>query len=64
MQFGYSIVQSNGGQVQGPSGTMSVVQMLNYAGSKGGEFVAVVPAGQGMFEWVIKFPAQAPAQLF
>jgi hypothetical protein len=64
MQWGYSIVQSNGGQVQVPTGTISVAQMLNYAGSKGGELVAVVPAGEGVFEWVLKFPAQAPAQLF
>ncbi len=51
----YSIVQSNGGQVQTPSGVQSITQVLNAAGQNGGELVVVVPAAPGVYEWVIKF---------
>jgi len=60
-KWGYSIFQSNGGVVTLPSGTVSVVQMLNMAGFRGGELVGVVAAGQNVYEWVIKFPTEAPA---
>jgi hypothetical protein len=63
-QWRYAIVPSNGGQVQMPSGPASIAQPLNSAGQQGGELVAVVPAGPAVFEWVIKFPIQAPPQAF
>lgn len=62
MQWKYAIVPSNGGQVQAPSGPMAIAQVLNSAGQKGGELVAVVPVGSNGFEWVIKFPIDAPTQ--
>lgn len=55
-QWRYSIVQSNGGQVQTPSGLAPIGQVLNSAGQSGGELVAVVPTVGGVYEWVIKFP--------
>ena len=64
MQWRYAIVQSNGGQVQTPNGAMAIAQVLNSAGQHGGELAAVVPASAGVFEWVIKFPIQAPPQTF
>ena len=64
MQWRYVIVQSNGGQAQTPNGPMPIGQALNAFGQNGGELVAVVPAGPGVFEWVIKFPVQTPAQAF
>jgi hypothetical protein len=44
-QWGYAVVQSQGGQVQTPGGTITAAQMLNSVGQRGGELVAVVPAG-------------------
>lgn len=64
MQWSYTIVASQGGQVQTPNGSINVVQMLNLVGQKGGELVTVVPAGAGIFEWIFKFSSQAPQQLF
>lgn len=61
--WGYSIFQSNGGVVTLPSGSASVSQMLNMAGSHGGELVAVVTAGPNIYEWVIKFPTATPLDL-
>jgi hypothetical protein len=62
-QWGYSVVQSQGGQVQSPNGTITVLQMLNLVGQKGGELVTVVPAGSGLLEWIFKFSVQVPEQL-
>ena len=58
--WGYTIVQSQGGQAQTPSGSMPVLQMLNLVGQKGGELVAVVPAGGVLLEWIFKFPTATP----
>jgi hypothetical protein len=63
-QWRYAIVQSTGGQVQTGNGPMSIAQVLNSGGQQGGELVAVVPVGVNIFEWVIKFPLQAPLQKF
>jgi hypothetical protein len=62
--FRYAIVQSQGGLVQMPNGPATILQVLNLAGQQGGELAAVVPAATNIFEWVIKFPSQAPAQPF
>jgi hypothetical protein len=56
--WAYRIFQSNGGTVTLPSGAVPVIQMLNLAGSQGGELVAVVTAGPNVYEWVIKFPKE------
>lgn len=63
-QWGYSIVQSNGGQVPTSGGSISVGQMLNLVGQKGGELVTVLSIGAGQYEWIFKFPSQTPQQLF
>jgi hypothetical protein len=63
-QWGYAIVQTQGGQAQTPNGAVSVLQMLNLVGQRGGELVTVVPAGSGLLEWVFKFAGQPPQQLF
>ena len=62
-QWGYAVVQSQGGLVQAPGGTVSVGQMLNSVGQRGGELVTVIPAGGGLLEWIFKFAATAPEQL-
>lgn len=59
-KWAYRIFQSQGGSVSLPSGPATVIQMLNLAGSHGGELVAVVTAGPNIFEWIIKFPAEPP----
>jgi hypothetical protein len=46
-QWGYAVVQSQGGQVQTPTGAITVLQMLNLVGQRGGELVTVVPTGSG-----------------
>jgi hypothetical protein len=61
--WGYTIVQSQGGQAQTPAGPMVVLQMLDLVGQKGGELVTVVPAGAGLLEWIFKFPTQVPEGL-
>jgi hypothetical protein len=63
-QWRYIILASNGGQVQTSSGTMAIAQVLNSAGQNGGELAAVLPTGSNVFQWVIKFPLQAPTQPF
>jgi hypothetical protein len=65
MQFVYRIIQSTNGQVQMPSGEVStIVQMLAFAGERGGELSAVVPASPGVLEWIFKFAGQPPANMF
>jgi hypothetical protein len=59
-QWGYVVVQSQGGTVQTPDGSTTVQQMLNAVGQRGGELVTVVQADAGLLEWVFKFQAQAP----
>ncbi len=61
--WGYSIIQSQGGLAQTSAGPMQVGQMLNLVGQKGGELVAVVPTGNNVFEWIFKFPMQAPQSI-
>jgi hypothetical protein len=63
-QWGYAVVQSQGGQVQTPTGAITVLQMLNLVGQRGGELVTVVPTGSGLLEWIFKFAAQAPQEMF
>lgn len=58
--WAYRIFQSNGGTVTLPTGPVTVIQMLNLAGSHGGELVTVVNAGPNVYEWVIKFPTEPP----
>ena len=46
------------------NGTIGVAQMLNLVGQKGRELVAVVPSGSGILEWIFKFVAQVPQEIF
>lgn len=62
-KWAYRIFQSQGGSVALPTGAVPVVQLLNSAGQYGGELVTVVQAGNGVFEWVIKFPTTPPETL-
>ena len=64
MQWIYSIIQSTNGQVQTPGGVITIVQMLGFAGQHRGELCAVVPASPGVLEWIFKFSAAPPANMF
>jgi hypothetical protein len=57
-QWGYLLVQSQNGVVNAPSGQMSIPQMLNTVGSKGGELVTALLVGNGVIEFIFKFPTQ------
>jgi hypothetical protein len=63
-QWGYAVVLTQGGVTQTPNGPMNVPQMLNFVGQRGGELVTAILAGPGQLEWIFKFAAEAPQNMF
>lgn len=64
--WGYLVVRSKGGVYTAPSNGQQypILEVLNRVGQQGGELVLALPEGPGAIDFVFKFPAHAPQEVF